>query len=99
MTTKYDAIRSLCPNAEFALVGGKDITWQKMNGESVPSESEITAEITRLDKVYEDNKYQRDRAAEFPDWQTQLDYIFHHGLAKWKTDIVQPVKEKFPKPS
>jgi hypothetical protein len=29
----------------------------------------------------------------------QLDYIFHHGLEKWKTDIVQPVKDKYPKPS
>ena len=73
MTAKYDAIRSLCPKAEFALVGGKDITWQKMNGESIPSDSAIEAEIARLDKVYEDNKYQRDRAAEYPSIADQLD--------------------------
>ena len=25
----------------------------------------------------------------------QLDYIYHNGLEKWKTDIVDPVKEHF----
>ena len=28
----------------------------------------------------------------------QLDYIYHNGLDKWKTDIVDPVKAKYPKP-
>ena len=97
MTAKYDAIRSLCPKAEFALVGGKDITWQKMNGESVPSDSEIEAEITRLDKVYEDNKYQRDRAAEYPSVVDQLDDIYHNGIDAWKATI-KKTKDKYPKP-
>ena len=39
------------------------------------------------------------RRAEYPDWGTQLDYIYHHGIDKWKTDIVDPVKAKYPKPS
>jgi len=97
ITRKSEAIRSLCPNAWFKVRENKDVTWIDMKGDSTPSESAITAEITRLDKVYEDNKYQRDRAAEYPDWKSQLDYIYHHGVAKWKTDIVQPVKDKYPK--
>ena len=97
MTAKYDAIRSLCPKAEFALVGGKDITWQKMNGESVPSDSAIEAEITRLDKVYEDNKYQRDRAAEYPSVVDQLDDIYHNSIDGWKATI-KKTKDKYPKP-
>lgn len=42
--------------------------------------------------------YQGKRAKEYPDWGTQLDYIYHHGIDKWKTDIVDPVKKKYPKP-
>ena len=34
----------------------------------------------------------------YPDWSTQLDYIYHNGIDKWKTDIVDPVKKKYPKP-
>ena len=43
--------------------------------------------------------YQEDRAREYPDWGTQLDYIYHNGIDKWKTDIVDPIKAKYPKPS
>ena len=39
------------------------------------------------------------RRAEYPDWGTQLDYIYHNGIDKWKTDIVDPVKTKYPKSS
>ena len=39
------------------------------------------------------------RRTEYPDWGTQLDYIYHNGIDKWKTDIVDPVKTKYPKPS
>ncbi len=97
MTAKYDAIRSLCPKAEFALVGGKDITWQKMNGESVPSDSEIEAEITRLETVYDNEKYKRDRAAEYPSVVDQLDDIYHNGIDGWKATI-KTTKDKYPKP-
>ena len=44
-------------------------------------------------------KYKDDREVEYPDWGTQLDYIYHNGIEKWKTDIVDPVKNKYPKPS
>ena len=51
-----------------------------------------TAELEKLN-------YQQDRLREYPDWGTQLDYIYHNGIDKWKTDIVDPVKAKYPKPS
>ena len=41
-------------------------------------------------------QYQRAKA--YPDLGEQLDYIYHNGLDKWKTDIVDPVKKKYPKP-
>ena len=44
------------------------------------------------------NKYQRDRANEYPSIVDQLDYIYHNGVTKWKADMITPVKEKYPKP-
>ena len=49
--------------------------------------------------TWNSEEYARNRASEYPDWGTQLDYIYHNGLDKWKTDIVDPVKTKYPKPS
>ena len=69
------------------------------SGNSVSLEqSKIDAARTTLNTEYAAIKYQYDRAEEYPDWGTQLDYIYHNGLDKWKTDIVDPVKAKYPKP-
>ena len=62
-------------------------------------QSDIDAARVTLDAEYALVKYKDDRAKEYPNWQTQLDYIYHNGLDKWKTDIVDPVKAKYPKPS
>ena len=62
-------------------------------------QSNIDAARTAIDNELIATKYQRDRAAEYPAWGTQLDYIYHNGIEKWKTDIVDPVKAKYPKPS
>ena len=40
----------------------------------------------------------KNRVEAYPKWGTQLDYIYHNGIDKWKTDIVDPVKKKYPKP-
>ena len=57
-------------------------------------QSLVDAARVELDKL----KYQTQRSDEYPDWGTQLDYIYHNGIDKWKTDIVDPVKTKYPKP-
>ena len=44
------------------------------------------------------NHYTTKRREEYPTWQDQLDYIYHNGVTKWKTDMITPVKEKYPKP-
>jgi hypothetical protein len=28
----------------------------------------------------------------------QLDYIYHNGVEAWKTDIIDPIKARYPKP-
>ena len=96
MSSKFDAIKSLCPNAEFVVVGGEDVTWVDMKGNKVPSDSEITAEIARLDKVFADAKYQRDRVAEYPSIADQLDDIYHNGIDAWKA-TTKKTKDKYPK--
>jgi len=71
-----------------------DIThWE--GGDARPTDDQIN-------QAYKDwkeqDEYKIKRAAEYPLYGEQLDYIYHHGVAKWKTDIVQPVKDKYPKP-
>ena len=69
------------------------------SGKSVSLEqSKIDSARATLDADYAKVKYQDDRRKEYPDWGTQLDYIYHNGIDKWKTDIVDPVKAKYPKP-
>tara|TARA_R100000773_G_C4210752_1_gene110388 strand:- start:682 stop:975 length:294 start_codon:yes stop_codon:yes gene_type:complete len=43
--------------------------------------------------------YQRQRLNEYPSYWEQLEYIYDHGIEKWKTDMVDPIKNKYPKPS
>ena len=69
----------------------------KANEVDVTSEldqSKIDAARVELNKLV----YKQQRSEEYPDWGTQLDYIYHNGIDKWKTDIVDPVKAKYPKP-
>ena len=42
--------------------------------------------------------YIQKRQEAYPAIGDQLDYIFHNGLDAWKADIIQPIKDQFPKP-
>ena len=98
--TRVDALMSLKPGCEFTWAGSE--IYSELNyisTDTPPTEAELDAEVIRLQTAYDALDYQRKREAEYPDWQTQLDYIYHHGIDKWKTDIVDPVKAKYPKPS
>ena len=68
------------------------------DGGSKPTESEVTAGLKAMQDTFDAQEYARKRILEYPDWGTQLYYIYHNGLDKWKTDIVDPVKAKYPKP-
>ena len=67
-------------------------------GQTPPSDSAIDAKLAELEAEYDAQEYARKRQAEYPPWNEQLDKIFHDGLAKWKSEMVQPVKDKYPKP-
>ena len=60
--------------------------------------ADAKAKYDSLITTWNNEEYARKRSTEYPDWGTQLDYIYHNGIDKWKTDIVDPVKQKYPKP-
>ena len=60
--------------------------------------NEVKTKIVELQSEYDAQEYARNRAAEYPDWGVQLNKIYDDGLTKWKTEMVDPVKAKFPKP-
>jgi hypothetical protein len=94
MSRFTDACENLADGAWFTIRGDdkyENITW---TGSKKPTETEVNAEVARLATL----QYQIDRKDEYPNWGTQLDYIYHNGIDKWKTDIVDPVKAKYPKP-
>tara|TARA_B100001248_G_scaffold176560_1_gene134087 strand:- start:187 stop:477 length:291 start_codon:yes stop_codon:yes gene_type:complete len=95
MITIEDAILALVPNAEFVVYENKIIQWD--SEETQPTEEEIETKKTELETEYNNNEYQRNRADEYPDIGDQLDYIYHNGLTKWKSDMIKPVKDKYPK--
>jgi len=92
--TTVDALQSLKPGAEWVL-RGDELEWLDSK-QTEPTQSEIDAEVIRLQGVYDGNKYQRDRAAEYPSIADQLDDIYHNGVAGWKTTI-KATKDKYPK--
>ena len=96
MTTVLDAILKINPNAEVTVNGNDvdNIIWH--NGTEVISKSDIQIKQTELQTEYNNNKYQRDSAAEYPSIVDQLDDIYHNGIDGWKTTI-KAVKDKYPK--
>jgi hypothetical protein len=92
--TTIKAIENLKPSAKFKLIDDK-LEWLDTT-QTQPTDSEIQAEITRLQTIYDNNQYQRDRATEYPAIADQLDDIFHNGIDGWKATI-QLTKDKYPK--
>ena len=58
----------------------------------------ITVDKAAVDAEYAKQEYVENRETAYPTLESQLDYIYHNGIDKWKTDIVDPVKTKYPKP-
>ena len=90
----HPAIRKAYPNV-FMIDDGTE-TIVDSDGKAVTIDQNLVdAARVELDKLL----YIDDRAKEYPSWQDQLDFIYHNGIDKWKTDIVDPVKAKYPKTS
>ena len=68
-----------------------------LDGQTPPSEAEIVEEQKRLQAEWDSQEYARKRKDEYPDWGTQLNKIYDDGLTKWKSEMVDPIKAKWPK--
>ena len=88
----HEAIRKAYPNVN--LIDDELGAFDKDDKKVTLDQSKIDAARVELNKLL----YQYDRKRAYPDIGTQLDYIYHNGIDKWKTDIVDPVKQKYPKP-
>ena len=98
MITKIDALLKLKPNAEWAWSGDDydGLEWLDQN-QTKPTEQEILDKQAELQADYDSKEYQRKRAAEYPSYGDQMDYIYHNGIDAWKTDMIDPIKAKYPK--
>lgn len=101
MITITDAIKSLCPEAQFSIVDNSysKLTWLSPTiGQ--PSEIEIQLEISRLQELAELNEYKKIRKAAYPSIEEQLDMIYWdkvNGTNLWQESI-DSVKQQYPKP-
>jgi adenylosuccinate synthase len=97
MINVTEAIKAINSNAKYKIVGSDidtcEIEWIDT---TAISKSDIKAKMAELKTAYDNNKYQRDRAAEYPSIEDQLDDIYHNGIDGWKTTI-KAVKDKYPK--
>jgi hypothetical protein len=97
---EYDGQWSSFPNATDTLEDYGNISWRV---ENPPSESDLKSKgvfETSVERqvAYDAQKYARNRKAEYPDMGTQFNKIYDDGIDAWKTDMVDPIKAKYPKP-
>ena len=62
-----------------------------------PTDQQLNALETEATKIENNAKADANRKAEYLSWEEQLDYIYHNGITKWKTDHIKPIKDKYPK--
>ena len=99
---KIDAYHSLKPDVDTYGYENNP-TWPEGAG-TPPTESEIDAEVARLQAAYDAKKYQRDRKDKYPEIGDQLDNLYKDILAG-KVDAtgefakaIKAVKDSIPKP-
>jgi len=100
MISKIQAIQSLVPGAEVSVAVHDDsVTW--INYENPPiTDEQIAAEQQRLQMIDDWHEYRRNRAAEYPTIQEQLDALYHAGIFPPEMSArIRAVKEKYPAPS
>jgi hypothetical protein len=84
---KYDAIFKLYPN--IVTIRG-DVAYDKDG-------NEVTYDNDAVEALMDAEAYKYQRAQEYPAIADQLDYIYHNGIDAWKEDMIDPVKNKYPK--
>jgi hypothetical protein len=84
---KHSAIYKLYPS--IVTIRG-DIAYDK-------DENIIEYDNNAVEALIASEAYKDLRAKEYPAITDQLDYIYHNGIDAWKTNMIDPVKTKYPK--
>tara|TARA_R100000458_G_C8267153_1_gene242144 strand:- start:1029 stop:1367 length:339 start_codon:yes stop_codon:yes gene_type:complete len=92
-----DAVIKLAKDKYLVVEKDGKVKW-KDGVTDLPTDEEIKTEKERLEDEYKSLAYSRSRKAEYPDWSVQLNKIYDDGIDKWKSEMVDPIKKKHPKP-
>ena len=95
----HQAIRNIHNN--ISVITGNtldDVVCTDTDGNSVTiDKTAVTTELNKLQAAHDAQAYARNRQEDYPNWGAQLDKIYDDGLTKWKSEMVDPVKAKWPK--
>ena len=96
MITTIDALESLKPKAEWTL-RGSELEWHDLV-QTEPTQSEIDAEIVRLQAEYDSQAYARNRKKEY-DQLNQFEMMFDDDRDSTSTwvDKINEIKGRHPK--
>ena len=79
------ALESLRPGSQWTINGDdsySNIQWlEPSGGQTIPTESELNAEISRLNTEYINKQYQRVRETKYSEIGEQLDMLYHDMVA------------------
>ena len=92
------AVQILRPNAECVVRDNAEIEWLDTT-QTEPTQSEIDAELTRLQAEYDSQQYARDRALAYPSLTDQADMAYWDRQNGTTTldDAITAVKTAYPK--
>jgi len=96
MIDTTDALLSLKPKAEWTL-RGSELEWHDTE-QTEPTQSEIDAEVIRLQAEYDSQEYARNRKKEY-DQLNQFEMQFNDdrdGTTTW-VDKINEIKARYPK--
>jgi hypothetical protein len=85
---KHQAIYALYPNV---------VMINDSTGAFDKDGNKVEIDLSLVDAWIDPEQYKYQRQEEYPSIADQLDYIYHNGIDAWKTDMIDPVKTKYPK--
>ena len=99
---QYDmkAIRIVHPDASIISYSPKNQAYTLYDKDEKKidiDEDKVKVEDDKIKTEWTAQEYARNRQADYPDWGTQLNKIYDDGITKWNSEMVDPVKTKWPK--
>ena len=91
----FEAIKKAYPDA--GIISESKGVFKEDGTEITIVQSNVDTARATIDSEYAALEYSRNRAAEYPSIEDQLDDIYHNGIDAWKATI-KVTKDKYPKP-